>query len=1076
MKVLKMNRLLGSALVAVGVWMAGLTAAANDTPDAQTYPFAEKDNISILIFGNSWTHPAAGSFADLALTIGKHVRLVGLRTSGASYEKHAADLNTPGAYKDVGRWNTTSTPWQIADADLMSKKPVEIIASEPWDIVILNDFSQDALAPWTDASKAAFDTLVNTIHTASPTTKIYVNQTWGCGAYWTGFAVNGLPCVDNRDAMYEQSVANANEMFHRYDNDPNLNGVIEKLCPCGYAFQLYLYRRPILTWRDQHELQLANDQGRHPNNGGYQLEALTWLRTIFGKLPTSAEQLPDSYKANFNKFGTNANLALSCAEDATKAAHSGYLDYGKGTVNFSYTVRFLNYDREVISEQSVSNLLCAVMPDMTKVEIGDGYELDGWRTEIPDCDGVDNPFLNKTHVYSTDEVAAYKIFDTTDFILKRRLVGAAGVERVWTGNTDTDWNKADNWEPQAVPDAESEVTIPYAAAADAETLVTASGPITASSIIVGSGEGLGKATLQFNHKRTNEVASVQVNARGKITSGANGSNGSAPYRVVMHTTGNFTIAEGGAVDVSAKGYGIGYGVDYSNMRNYAGSHGGIAAGYIASPKEVLDPKYSCYGSIRAPVTMGSGGDGNNAKRAGGGVVHLIVDGILTINGDVLAVGGADDDTANRSSSAGGSIWLEAGVFLGSGSVDVRGGRSIHYTAGGSGRIAIITKMPNSEVFSPVSSAGAGGVGSLRLIAAPRTCANTDDLRRTGCGTIYIENSTHPAGGGDLYIDGGGVESSAEIYGAHIGSLVTEANDPTVVFNSISVQNKGRLYLEEGATLQTCLLRVAADTTCFGQDQIIIKDGPVVPPEEPPEEPVDPPVDPTDPVDPPVDPTDPVDPPVDPVDPPVDPTDPVDPPVDPTDPIDPIIPKGNTNWITNVGFDGTDPKWGTLPSGATFLNNRLVLDIGSDTLSYPGLIPVDVVKTNLTVHTTMAFTSYETLPAVGPDLKAGVAALETATSTNYWVLAKNAGGTANEWTDTGLEADTANDVLVRVVVTTKKGVTSAKYQFGDSEPVTRTIYAPSSARGAMFTGCGEVSTLEGWYNTPRTWGGLLLIFH
>ena len=1057
MKTFLKNGLLGSALVAVGVWMAALTAAANDTPDAQTYPFAEKDNISILIFGNSWTHPAAGSFADLALTIGKHVRLVGLRTSGASYEKHAADLNTPGAYKDVGRWNTTSTPWQIADADIMSKKPVEIIASEAWDIVILNDFSQDALAPWTDASKAAFDTLVNTIHTASPTTKIYVNQTWACGAYWTGFAVNGLPCVDNRDAMYEQSVANANEMFHRYDNDPNLNGVIEKLCPCGYAFQLYLYRRPILTWRDQHELQLENDQGRHPNNGGYQLEALTWLRTIFGKLPTYAE-LPDSYKANFNKFGTNTNLALSCAEDATKAAHSRYLDYGKGTVNFSYTVRFLNYDREVISEQSVSNLLCAVMPDMTKVEIGDGYELDGWRTEIPDCDGVDNPFLNKTHVYSTDEVTAYKIFDTTDFILKRRLVGAAGVERVWTGNTDTDWNKADNWEPQAVPDAESEVTIPYAAAADGETLVTASGPITASSIIVGSGEGLGKATLQFNHKRTNEVASVQVNARGKITSGANGSNGSAPYRVVMHTTGNFTIAEGGAVDVSAKGYGIGYGVDYSNMRNYAGSHGGIAAGYIASPKEVLDPKYSCYGSIRAPVTMGSGGDGNNAKRAGGGVVHLIVDGILTINGDVLAVGGADDDTANRSSSAGGSIWLEAGVFLGSGSVDVRGGRSIHYTAGGSGRIAIITKMPNSEVFSPVSSAGAGGVGSLRLIAAPRTCENADDLRRTGCGTIYIENSTHPAGGGDLYIDGGGVESSAEIYGAHIGSLVAESNDPAVIFNSIVVQNKGRLWVEEGSSLRTRQLKVVADekTTCSGSERITIIDDPINPTE---------PTEPTDPTEP-TEPTDPTEPPVD----------PVDPPVDPTDPIDPIIPKANTNWIANVGFDGTDQKWGTLPYGASFLDNRLVLDIGVDTIPYPGLIPVDVVKTNLTVHTTMAFTTYETLPAIDPNIKAGVAALETTTSTNYWVLAKNSDGTANEWTDTGLEADTVNDVLVRVVVTTKKGVTSAKYQFGDSEPVTRTIYAPSSARGAMFTGHGSVSTLEGWYNTPRKLGGLLFLFH
>ena len=36
----------------------------------------------------------------------------------------------------------------------------------------------------------------------------------------------------------------------------------------------------------------------------------------------------------------------------------------------------------------------------------------------------------------------------------------------------------------------------------------------------------------------------------------------------------------------------------------------------------MEPICSCYGSIRAPVTMGSGGDGNNAKRAGDGVVII----------------------------------------------------------------------------------------------------------------------------------------------------------------------------------------------------------------------------------------------------------------------------------------------------------------------------------------------------------------------------------------------------------------------------------------------------------------------
>ena len=179
---------------------------------------------------------------------------------------------------------------------------------------------------------------------------------------------------------------------------------------------------------------------------------------------------------------------------------------------------------------------------------------------------------------------------------------------------------------------------------------------------------------------------------------------------------------------------------------------------------------------------------------------------------------------------------------------------------------------------------------------------------------------------------------------------------------------------------------------------------------------------------------------------------------------------------NVGFDGTDPKWGVLPAGAVFANNRLVLDIGSATISYPGLIPVDVVETNLTVHSTMTFPVYETLPAISPDVKAGAAARATPASTNYWVIAKKENENANEWVDTGLEADTVNEVLVRIVVTTKKGITSAKYQLGKSETVTKAIYAPSCAQGVRFTGGGSVSTLEGWYNTPRKTKGVILMFY
>ena len=167
----------------------------------------------------------------------------------------------------------------------------------------------------------------------------------------------------------------------------------------------------------------------------------------------------------------------------------------------------------------------------------------------------------------------------------------------------------------------------------------------------------------------------------------------------LTVTGDLTIAQGGEIDVTGKGYpsssGPGEGIDSVSGAGGAGYGGDGGDGYY-SP----DTGGEAYGSITQPDDFGSGGGIQTFYStplqggAGGGLVRIECLGTLAVDGSVLANGnnGAIYSTECLASGggSGGSIYISAGTLAGSGLIAAHGGRGggTGGGGGGGGRIAI----------------------------------------------------------------------------------------------------------------------------------------------------------------------------------------------------------------------------------------------------------------------------------------------------------------------------------------------------------------------------------------------------
>jgi len=126
-----------------------------------------------------------------------------------------------------------------------------------------------------------------------------------------------------------------------------------------------------------------------------------------------------------------------------------------------------------------------------------------------------------------------------------------------------------------------------------------------------------------------------------------------------------------------------------------------------------------YGSIHAPITLGSGGK----TTAGGGAMKFVISGDITQNGTISASGVDPACTSGQGTGAGGSIWFEfttSGVWAGSGHIEARPGQAYTHCApgvqgGSGGRISVTgygTKtFSGSLSVDPLGSSTFGSAGT-----------------------------------------------------------------------------------------------------------------------------------------------------------------------------------------------------------------------------------------------------------------------------------------------------------------------------------------------------------------------------
>ncbi|MCW5551443.1 MAG: hypothetical protein KIS67_04670 [Verrucomicrobiae bacterium] len=219
------------------------------------------------------------------------------------------------------------------------------------------------------------------------------------------------------------------------------------------------------------------------------------------------------------------------------------------------------------------------------------------------------------------------------------------------------------------------------------------------------------------------VTDLRVDPHGSLTGSASATN----LDLIVYS--NAVIAANGAVSVDGQGFaqGQGAGAGFSSDEFGSGAGHGGAGGASATMLGGFP-----YGSLTQPSERGSGGgfgfgpapDGS----VGGGALRLRVGGTLTVNGRLSADGQAGwQDSAGGGS--GGSLWVTAGAFNGTGQITADGGTGEWFGGGGGGggRIAIYyrTSDPANRFTGRLSAFGGEGFawgedGSVLVSSAVET--------------------------------------------------------------------------------------------------------------------------------------------------------------------------------------------------------------------------------------------------------------------------------------------------------------------------------------------------------------------
>ena len=277
-------------------------------------------------------------------------------------------------------------------------------------------------------------------------------------------------------------------------------------------------------------------------------------------------------------------------------------------------------------------------------------------------------------------------------------------------------------------------------------------------------------------------------------------SGRGTKQLIVSCGGDFVLGEDAQIDVSAKGFTYGEGPGKSSQ---GASHGG--AGVIQSSTYYSTRHISwCYGSVKKPCTLGSGGSSSSYGTVGGGAVRLTVVGSLTLNGTIHADSGTkqSNGTANQYySGSGGSVWLSASEIVGAGAISVKGGGVTSDGGGGAGRVALYVTGDNKD-FTTYT-------GDVDFSCTAKSLAPFP-------GTLYRETKAD-AGKGELWVKGyNATASRIPFYTTDeykYGTGVCDTDAPVVV-KRIRLTGHAQLLVQEGATLVADEIVSENDGTTF----------------------------------------------------------------------------------------------------------------------------------------------------------------------------------------------------------------------------------------------------------------------
>jgi hypothetical protein len=204
---------------------------------------------------------------------------------------------------------------------------------------------------------------------------------------------------------------------------------------------------------------------------------------------------------------------------------------------------------------------------------------------------------------------------------------------------------------------------------------------------------------------------------------------------VFTVGGSLTVATNGAFNADGLGFDYRNGPGGAGTGNYSqsgGSHGGEGGGTYWSTS--LKPKLP-YGSITAPLSLGSGGDDTTAK--GGGAIALFVTNDVTIQagGRIRANGIGGTYFAG---AAAGSIYMRCRSLAGAGLILADGGSTTGNGGGSGGRIAVI--LSAGAGVDQIACHAYGGVGGNGYYG------------HGAAGTVYIQTAAQADGAGTLILD------------------------------------------------------------------------------------------------------------------------------------------------------------------------------------------------------------------------------------------------------------------------------------------------------------------------------------